>query len=125
MTTTTSTDTTTRPLCCYEGCGAPALWRDADGDPCCERCYWEGAHFVELRWLDGSSFDEDLARRYARMMSERGWSVTVREPAPGEAEGYYYELPDGTLQVLGFSIPVPVAYRDDSVDCYDAACAQE
>jgi hypothetical protein len=88
---------------------------------CCERCYWQEAHFVELHWLDGPSFNEVLARRYERLMAERGWTVTVREPGLGEAEGYtYYERPDGTLQVL---VPVPGAYRDDSVDCYDAACS--
>jgi hypothetical protein len=117
--------TTSAPaICCYGGCNAVATERDGDGDPCCERCYWQAAldtHFVELRSFDGPAFDADMAKRYEELMAERGWVVTVREPMRGEFEGYtYYKRGDGTLQIL---YPVPEAYANDSRDCYDAVCS--
>lgn len=125
---TTETTAASPVLCCYEGCTRVANELDDDGDRCCEHCLWQVAReteFVELHNLtDGASFDEDTARRYEALMAERGWTVTVREPRRGEAEGHtYYAKDDGTLQILGFSISVPDAYSDDSRHCYEAVCS--
>lgn len=108
--------------CCYEDCDRVANEIDSDGDPCCERCYWQhdmGAKFVELHNLvDGAALDADTARRYEALMGERGWDVTVREPRRGEAEGNTYtERGDGTLQVQR---PRPDTYDSDSRACYEA-----
>lgn len=114
--------TTTAIICCYEGCDRVANETDSDGDRCCERCLWQHdieAEFVELHNLvDGAAFDANMARRYEALMAERGWTVTVREPRRGEAEGYTYtERGDGTLQI---QLSPPDAYSDDSRDCYEA-----
>lgn len=117
--------TTTTPAtvtCCYEGCDRVANETDSDGDRCCERCYWQhdiDAEFVELHNLvDGAAFDAEMARRYETLMSERGWTVTVREPRRGEIEGHTYtERGDGTLQI---QLPRPGSYDDDSRVCYEA-----
>lgn len=112
-------------VCCYEGCTASATERDDDGDSCCERHRWQGERFVELHDLeDGTTFDAQLAARYVALMQERGWTVEIREPNRGEAgDQTYYRKDDGTLQILGFSVPVPEAYEQDARDCYDAACS--
>lgn len=110
-----------RELCCYEGCTAHATEEDSEGDACCERHYWQEETFVELHDFGGASLDADSARKYRDEMAELGWTVEVREPRSGEAEGTYYRKSDGTLQILGYSIEVPASYEQDSHRAYDRA----
>lgn len=128
MTIEANTTETTNTTCVYSGCESRATTTDSDGDACCERCYWQAeAEFVELHVLeDGSTFDAQLAKRYVALMAERGWTLEVREPNHGEASDQtYYRKDDGTLQILGFSVPVPESYQQDARECYDAVCSGE
>jgi hypothetical protein len=52
-------------------------------------------------------------------------AVVARPPQQGEAEALYEKNRDGTLQVLGFSIPVPDELRDLQNRAWDRACRSE
>lgn len=111
--------------CCYDGCDATAheQYVDGDGDWCCEEHYSKGFEYVEIVSEPTNALtDHDAARVFADEMAECGWTVEVRAPRSGEAEGTYYRKGDGTLQILGYSLPVPESYRLDSERAYESAC---
>ena len=47
---------------------------------------------------------------------------TVREPRRGEAEGTYYRRDDGSLQILGYSIPLDEKISDAVNTAWEIAC---
>jgi hypothetical protein len=52
----------------------------------------------------------EMAEKVEDILDRNGWTVEIREPrSNGEAEGTYYRKRDGTLQILGYSIPKPSA----------------
>jgi hypothetical protein len=51
--------------------------------------------------------DEEAAEACERMAEHLGEHFRVRPPRAGEAEGTYLDRPDQTLQILGYSIPIP------------------
>ncbi len=53
--------------------------------------------------------DVHIASGVTQVLDEMGWDVEIRAPRRGEAPGTYARRSDGTLQILGFSIPVPEA----------------
>lgn len=111
--------------CCYENCDGTAheQYVDGDGDWCCAEHHSKSFKYVELVSEPTSALtDSDGARLFVEEMAERGWTVEVRAPRSGEAGGTYYCKSDGTLQILGFSIPVPESYRLDSERAYERAC---
>jgi hypothetical protein len=58
----------------------------------------------------------EQADRAELLLAAEGWTVDIRSPRAGEAEGTYYRKSDGTMQILGYSIEVPpnldLAIRD-------------
>ncbi len=102
------TVTVTR-LCCHVGCAHAATEMDGDGDQVCDMHYHRGARYVVTTHLDrvGSWLGTAQAARVVELLAEDGWDVTIREPRDGEAEGTYRVQDDGTLQILGFSVPLP------------------
>lgn len=63
---------------------------------------------------------KEMAEKVEAALAESGWDVEIRAPRTNsEAEGTYYRKPDGTLQILGFSLPSPEALSraiDQAVD---------
>lgn len=111
--------------CCHDGCDAASApeWVDDDGDWVCERHCAQNREYVELVAGEPNVLsDPARARRFCDEMAEHGWTVEVRAPRRGEAEGTYYQKGDGTLQILGYSILVPESYRLDSERAYEHAC---
>lgn len=106
-----------RECCCYEGCQGHSSteWIDSEGDRCCSLHWAQDSEYVQLVAGEPDVLsDESIAAQYVAAMSERGWSVEVRPLRGSEAEGTYYRKSDGTLQILGYSIPVPSDFRLDS-----------
>jgi hypothetical protein len=112
-----------RECCCYQGCEGRSSpeWIDDDCDRCCALHWAQGYEYV---WIVAGApsilSNEAIAEAYVSEMNDRGWSVEVRAPRRGEAEGTYYRKRDGTLQVLGYSVPVPEEFRLDSDRVCDA-----
>lgn len=103
--------TTTTTTCCYDGCDHTASEHDHDGDLACPLHAAQSEEYVVVAdltsgpWLDAAS-----AERAESILSDAGWTVTVREPrGHGEAEGTYLRGRGGDLQILGYSIPTPEA----------------
>lgn len=102
--------------CMRDGCRA-ASTPDGDG-MYCEKHYRQLDQFV---WLEADG-DAGINEEFERLMLERGWDVKVRAPRADEMGGrLHYLRRDGTLQVLGFSIPVPESYKLDAEDCWSKA----
>lgn len=101
---TTTTDTTT---CCYEGCTRTATDHDHDGDIACEFHAAQSESYVVVEDLDdGPWLDEAGAERAESILSEAGWTASIRRPRSGEAASTYLVTRNG-LQILGHSVPVP------------------
>lgn len=105
---------TTDETCCYEGCEREATTTDGDGDAACEYHAAQSRRYVVATHLDqvGSWLATEHVARVEAAVAEQGWDVTIREPRKGEAEATYYVKADGTLQILGFSIPRPEGLED-------------
>lgn len=95
-------------------CNDDATTTDSDGDPACELHAAQDAAYVVTARLDliGSWLTSAQAQRATALLDAAGWDVTIREPRKGEAEGTHRMKSDGTLQILGFSIPVPEALAE-------------
>lgn len=53
------------------------------------------------------------AEQVEALLAEQGWDVEIREPlSHSESHGTYCRRRDGTLQILGYSIPKPQAFTD-------------
>lgn len=91
--------TTHNPLCCYTDCESDAA---------------QSYSYVVVTSMDheNAGWTTKGAARVARILGRQGWTVEIRTPRRGEAEGTYYRRPDGTLQILGYSIPVPDRFYD-------------
>lgn len=48
---------------------------------------------------------QEMAENVEKILARKGWNVTLRSPRNGEPEGTYYTTKDGSLQILGYSIP--------------------
>lgn len=99
--------------CSYDGCSNPANDYDCDGNEACAEHAAKSERYVIVMQFDEEwcAFTSDEAERVEAIMLERGWRVEIREPWRGEAEGTYLRRNDGTLQILGYSIPVPDAFK--------------
>lgn len=76
--------------------------------------YDQADSYVILTSLrDGQWVDADQASRIVVALVAQGWDVEIRSPRRGEAEGTYVRRSDGSLQILGYTIP--------SCDALDAA----
>ncbi len=58
-------------------------------------------------WGPGEVTEEEAEAACERMQERLGERYSVRAPRQGEAEGTYRNKRDGTLQILGFTLPVP------------------
>jgi len=67
---------------------------------CRERSWVVLAHLGD----EGDWLDEAGARRVEATLASDGWTVTIRAPRGGEAEGTYYRRLGGDLQIVGYSI---------------------
>lgn len=103
------TTTTTLTTCCYEGCTHTATEYDTNGDLACPlHAAQSEAYVVVTDLTDGPWLDAPAAERAESLLSDAGWTVTIREPrGHGEAEGTYLRRRGGDLQILGYSIPTP------------------
>lgn len=105
-----------RECCCYQGCDSPSSpeWIDRQGDRCCSLHWAQDFDYVEIvAGAPDPLSDETISAAYVDAMGKRGWTVDVRPPICGEAEGTYWREYNGTLQILGSSIRVPEDYRLD------------
>jgi hypothetical protein len=94
-------------VCCYEGCNRPANSHDCEGDSACEEHAAKSYEWVVLTDLsEGAAWLEaDMAEKVEEILASQGWDVKIDEPQRGQAEGTYYRKSDGTLQIVGFTIP--------------------
>jgi hypothetical protein len=113
--------TTTVTGCCYEGCARKATVVDDDGDWCCAKCYAQSHRYVVVSDLDEENdISTEQAERVVAIMTADGWDVEIRKPRRGEAVATYYRKRDGTLQILGYSIPVPEAFSEAEQDAINS-----
>jgi len=95
-------------LCCYATCNRKATAYDCDGDDACEECAAQSERWVILADLEsGPWLDLESAARVVTELDALGYDVEIRSPRGSEAEGTYYRKSDGTLQIVGYSIPQP------------------
>ena len=59
-----------------------------------------------------------LFEEFEQRLNDSADSFEVRAPRQGEAEGTYYRRGDGTLQIMGYSIPVPDALFEHQMACW-------
>lgn len=112
-----------RECCCYVGCEGHSSteWIDSEGDRCCSLHWAQDYDYVQIVAGEPDVLsDETIANAYVAAMGERGWSVEVRGLRRSEAEGTYCRQSDGTLQILGYSVPVPEDFRADSQRVIDS-----
>lgn len=101
----------TTTTCCYEGCALAATEHDHDGDLACDFHAAQSESYVVAADLDdGAWLDEASAARAESLLDDGGWTVSIRRPRSGEAEGTYLVTSNG-LQILGYSIPVPESLK--------------
>lgn len=75
--------------------------------------------------VDDEAYDEECQRLqdcYSKIEAETRYTVYVRRARGGEAPGTYYLNPDGTLQILGYSLEEPKDLRDLSERTWEAYC---
>lgn len=93
--------------CCYKGCERPATDYDCDGDNACAEHAAKSERYVIVADLaDGPWLDATSAERAEEILADDGWTVEIRSPRSGEAEGTYRRTAQG-LQILGYSCPKP------------------
>ena len=99
--------------CCYEGCEKTATDWDADGDDVCDEHAAKSMRYVIAEssfGQDGDSLEEAHIAPMVSAMQAQGFAVEIRHTRRNEAAGTYSRKRDGSLQILGFSIPVPDAF---------------
>jgi hypothetical protein len=107
--------------CCYEGCARRATEIDDDGDDCCARHFAQSYRYVVVSDLDEEhGISTEQAEKVVEIMEADGWGVEIRRPRKGEAIATYYRKRDGTLQILGYSIPVPEAFSEAEQDAINS-----
>lgn len=72
----------------------------------------DGTEIVEL--YAKCDDEPELYDRYRAELHKLApqYTWTVRMPSTGEAPGIYYRRTDGTLQIMGFTAPVPSDITD-------------
>lgn len=105
--------------CCYEGCEKTAIDYDTDGDDACAEHAAKSERYVIAEssfGQDGDSLDETHVAPMVAALEALGFDVEIRSTRRNEAPGTYSRKRDGSLQILGYSIPVPDefthAYRE-------------
>ena len=119
-----TTTTTALSTCCYKGCNATATDHDCDGDEACALHAAQSERYEIATDLDPETSTwctRQIADRVEALLAADGWTVSIREPRGGEAEGTYPRSSNGDLQILGFSIPTPDALSHAVTDAWNRA----
>jgi len=118
-----TTTTTGLSTCCYEGCDAHASEYDCDGDLACAFHAAQSERYDVVTDLDPETStwcDSEIAERVEKLLRADGWTVSIRAPRGGEAEGTYRRDSHG-LQILGCSIPVPEELTSAVMEAWNRA----
>jgi len=111
-------------VACYPTCSDCGQRHD-ERDGCDEKTAWEQEHgYTEFAVINDDG-DEALAERMEAWLDENApefLTFTVRLCRSGEADSTYGVNADGSLQVLGYSIPVPGEVSDLVNRAFVAAC---
>ena len=75
---------------------------------------------IVVNLTNGPWIDADQATRLEELLADAGWDIEIRSPQRGEAEGTYVRRTDGSLQILGYSIPEPESLTDAVNEAFDA-----